>query len=79
MGNRRGRWGLLCGVDSEGEGPEPVVMGPLGLVEQDLPRPPELVPLHVELVEELRVEVGVEEGSEAHQRPILILAATGGC
>jgi len=50
-GDARGRRGLLRCVDCEGEGQESVVVGALGVVEEDLPRLAELVPLDVELVE----------------------------
>ena len=31
-------WGLFSGVDSEGNGSEPVVVGALGMVEEQFPR-----------------------------------------
>jgi len=68
---------LFCGVDGEGDGPEAVVVGALGVVEQDLPRLAELIPLHVELCEELRVVGYVEQRPEAHGSAVVAAAALG--
>ncbi|MCW3992406.1 MAG: hypothetical protein NWE79_06835 [Candidatus Bathyarchaeota archaeon] len=59
------RRGLFCGVHGEGECPEPVVMRPIGVVEEDLAGLGEFVALHVELVKQVGVEGYVEPGTEA--------------
>ena len=64
--------GLFCGVDGEGDSPEAVVVGALGVVEEDLPRLAELVPLDVELVVEGLVEGDEEDGLEAPGVPLSI-------
>ena len=66
---------MLGGVYGEGDGPEAVVMRSLGMVEEDLPRLAELVPLDVELVVERLVEGDVEDGPEAPGIALLSLAA----
>ena len=50
------RRGLLGGEDCEGNGPEAVIVRSLRVVEQDLPRLPELVAFYIELVVEVYVE-----------------------
>jgi len=52
----RGRRNLLGCVNCEGKGPEPVVVGALRMVEEQLPRLGEFVPLQVQLMEQVGVE-----------------------
>jgi len=52
-------------------------VGALGVVEQDLPRLAELVSLHVELGEEVRVVGYVEQRPEAHGAVVVPTAALG--
>jgi hypothetical protein len=42
---------LFRGVDCEGEGPEPIIVGALRMVEKQFPRLGEFVPFHVEFIE----------------------------
>ena len=47
---------MFCGVHGQGEGPEPVIVGSLWVVEEDLAGLSELVALYVEFVVEVDVE-----------------------
>jgi len=57
---------LFCGVHGQGEGPEAVVVGALGMVEENLPGFSELVAFDIELVVEVGVVGYVEDGPEAN-------------
>ena len=74
----RGRgWGLFCGVDGEGDGPEAVVVGALGVVVEDFTCFTELEAFDVEFLEEIGVEGYVEYGPQAPRVSLFAAAALG--
>ena len=68
---------MFCCVYCEGEGPKPVVVGSVRVAEGDPTGLGMLVPLHVDLCEELRVVGYVEQRPEAHGAAVVAAAAPG--